>query len=114
MANAYYNLGHALQAKNDLTDALTQYETVKSLVANNPASLKEINQEIAALNKQISKEQGNQQQVSAPVAHTPYTQTPLKLSSPSAQLPQKQNPIKIPAPTVSITPTTTPTPTPTK
>ncbi len=114
LANAYYNLGHALQAKNDLTDALTQYETVKSLVANNPASLKEINQEIAALNKQISKEQGNQQQVSAPVAHTPYTQTPLKLSSPSAQLPQKQNPIKIPAPTVSITPTTTPTPTPTK
>ncbi len=115
-ANAYYNLGRALQEKNDLTDALSQYEIVKNLVPDNPAALKQIKSEIATLNKQIGNQGNQQKSESAPVAHVPSTQTPLKLSTPSAELPQKQNPVQIPAPTVSITPTVSnaPTASPTK
>lgn len=111
LANAYYNLGHVFQAKNDLTDALSQYEIVKSLVANNPAALKQINSEIAAINKQAGSQSASEQASPSVVKHTSAKQTPLKLSTPSAELPQKKNPVQLPAPTVSITPTITPSPT---
>ena len=55
-ANAYYNLGHAYEAKGDLQSALTQYETVKSLVANDPTNYAKISNEISVLTqKSIDK-----------------------------------------------------------
>ena len=105
--NAYYNLGHVLEQTGDLKGALAQFETVRTLVANNPTNVAQINQEINALNAQI-----NQQS-----AQTTQTQTanPQALTTPSAQTLPKQNPpVKIPAPqsqTTTPTPTGGPTPT---
>ena len=108
-ANAYYNLGHALEQKGDLEGALAQYQTVKTLTVNDKENLKRINEEISALEKKINGEQ----------AVVPQTdEGSLQLSTPSAQLPTQNPPVKIPAPETVITPTpeetdTTPTTVPT-
>ena len=61
--NAYYNLGHALEQKQDIKGAVAQYETVKTLVANNnPAALKQITQEINMLTgKEEQPQQSNKE-----------------------------------------------------
>ncbi len=92
-ANAYYNLGHALEEKGDLSDALRAYQAVKQLSAGNKTNLDKINQEISALEAKIgqAKSQGTQIQ--------PETeQTPLSISEPSANLPPQNPPIKISPP----------------
>lgn len=106
-ANAYYNLGHVLQESGDLNGALTQFQTVRTLVANDPTNLAKINAEISALQSQIG-----QQQQSA--AQTQTTQTePSPLTVPTSQtLPPQKPPVKIPAPQTSGAPTETPSPTP--
>lgn len=111
-ANAYYNLGHALQGKNDLADALSEYQIVKNLVANDPKSLKQINAEIAAINKEIGKEKSQNTPIAKGSAQHvgQVPQAPLKLNNSSSSLPQKKNPVQIPAPKVSITPSQTPSP----
>lgn len=112
-ANAYYNLGHALENKSDLQNALIQYNTVKTLVANDAVNLKKITEEIEALQKTIGE--------AAPATGTAkpvglgVNQPPLSISTPSAQLPQQQPPVRIPAPGQAgqqntVTPTSIPTP----
>jgi len=91
-ANAYYNLGHALEEKGDLKNALAAYQTVKQLSAGNQTNLDRINAEIASLEAKIGK-------AAASVEVEPETsQTPLSISSPSAKLPPQKPPIKISPP----------------
>lgn len=101
-ANAYYNLGHALEEKGDLQNALVQYKTVKTLVANDKNSTKQIDDEIKALETRIgSSEQNGTQAVSG----TAENQPPLEIATPSAQLPARKPPVDIPSPDESPTPT---------
>ena len=113
-ANAYYNLGHVMVERGDLQGALTQFQNVKSLVANDPTNLAKINAEIAALQNEIGQQQKAAQD-QAPA--TSQTQTPLNVSAPGGTLPPHNPPVKIPAPetnnTVTPTPTGEPTVTPT-
>lgn len=99
-ANAYYNLGHALEAKGDLQNALVQYEAVRTLVAQEPENVKKITGEIDALTKKIGSEaQAAPQEQANRVTQPSQNQEPLKLSTPSAQIPnQGTTPVKIPAP----------------
>ncbi|MDP2638311.1 MAG: tetratricopeptide repeat protein [Candidatus Levybacteria bacterium] len=101
-ANSHYNLGHALEQKGDLQNALTQYQIVRSLVANDQASLEQIDREIAAL-------QGKASATTTPTANSDQA---LSIDKPAEQLPPQNPPVKIPAPD-EPTPTVTPTPTPT-
>lgn len=96
-ANAYYNLGHALEQKGDLQNALVQYQTVRNLVATDKASLDIINNEIKAIEAKIT---------STPVAQG--ADANLGISQPQAQLPEQNPPVKIPAPRPSASPTPSP------
>lgn len=109
LANAYYNLGHALEQKGDLENALIQYQTVKTLVVADPVNTKGINQEIAALEKKIK---GGEQVADTSTSKVePSTDEKLEISTPSAQLPERDQKVKIPAPSVSpaASPTVSPT-----
>lgn len=115
-ANAYYNLGHVLEEKGDLQNALTQYQTVQQLVANDKQNLDKITVEVKALQDKIGKEQANIQ-TKTPTEDT----TPLGVAKPQADFPPKNPKEKIPAPpaevvkpsvTVSPTPAATTTTTP--
>jgi len=106
LANAYYNLGHALEEKGELQTALTQYQTVKSLVSSDKDASKRIEDEIAKLEGRIgdAAQKGSQ----AALSPTDSEQSPLEISTPSAKLPVQKEPVKIPAPE-SVSPTPTPT-----
>ena len=99
-ANAYYNLGHALQEKGDLRGALAQYQTVRTLVLNDKANLDKIDAEIKAIESQLGQQASQTQTTTA--------NEPLSIPTPSAVLPKQNPPVKIPGP--SETPTVTPTP----
>ncbi|MDP2585561.1 MAG: tetratricopeptide repeat protein [Candidatus Levybacteria bacterium] len=88
-ANSHYNLGHVLEQKKDLQNALAQYQAVRSLVSNDKASLDQIDKEIAAL-------QGQAQAQANPIANQP-----LSVNQPEAQLPPQNPPVKIPAPPIA-------------
>lgn len=88
-SNSHYNLGHALEQKGDLENALVQYNIVKNLVVNDKASLKQIDKEIAAL-------QGKVQERNAP-----DKTGALNIDTPETQLPPQNPPVKIPAPQVA-------------
>lgn len=103
-ANAYYNLGHAFESKNDLNNALLAYQQVKALVANDKEGVKKISEEIDMLQKKIGGQAGAQAQT--PQAAT-TSQTPLEVSKPAAQLPERDPKVKIPGPTVSPIPSPT-------
>ena len=92
-ANAHYNLGHALENKNDLNNALAQYQIVKALVVSDQNSLKQITSEIETLERKI---EGKETATTPGIP--PSTVPPLNLSTPSAQLPPQNPPIKIPPP----------------
>lgn len=113
-ANAYYNLGHALENKGNLQGALTQYNTVKTLVAQNSEAIKKINGEITALQEKIGEGQAKPGEGSARMAASKegttvldtkesVNQQPLKLNTPPSQLPQQQPQVKIPAPSEATT-----------
>ncbi len=89
-ANSHYNLGHALEQKGDLQNALAQYQVVRTLVANDKASLDQIDKEIAALQGKTQDES----QVTNP-------NQPLSVNKPEAQLPAQNPPVKIPAPPIA-------------
>ncbi len=97
-ANAYYNLGHALEEKGQLAGALQQYQTVAQLVANDKTSVKLINEEINALQARIGEE-GSQVTPDTEVA--PTEDTELKLQKPQTQFPERDPREQIPAPPVS-------------
>lgn len=108
-ANAYYNLGHALEEKKDLQGALAQYQVVKQLVKDNPENIKKIDAEIEALTKRIGEAQNNQAasnvQPSDEAANQPLTQADEK---PATTLPERDPQVEIPGPTGSVpTPTGT-------
>lgn len=113
-ANAYYNLGHALEAKGDLTTALQYYQVVKELVAQDKPNTEKITAEIDTLQKKI----GEQAVAGAKAPEAPSgaaaDQSPLDVNKPSTQLPERDPKIKIPGPSSSPTPgKKTPTPSPT-
>lgn len=97
-ANAYYNLGHALEQKGDLQGALTLYQTVQTLVRNTPADLAKVNEEIEALQKKIvaAKEPEKTEKTGGA-----EKQPPLEISTPVVQLPEQKPPVTIPAPVAS-------------
>lgn len=104
-ANSHYNLGHALEQKGELQNALAQYEIVKTLVANDKVSLDQITKEVEALKNRIAS--GSE---TAVTGSEPQEQT-LNINTPPAQLPPQNPPVKIPAPDE---PTPTPTEEPSK
>lgn len=87
-ANSHYNLGHTLEQKGDSQNALAQYQAVRTLVANDKASLDQIDKEIAALQNKTQTAQ--ETAVNA--------NQPLNINQPEAQLPPQNPPVKIPAP----------------
>jgi tetratricopeptide (TPR) repeat protein len=110
-ANAYYNLGHALESKGDFQNALSAYQTVKSLVGSNQDNINKINAEINAVQAKI----GNQQKGNTANTQTTGSQTenqqPLNVNQAETQLPERNPQVKIPAPTVSVKPSASPEPT---
>ncbi len=104
-ANAYYNLGHVMEEKGDLANALPQYQAVRQLVANDKANADKIDAEIKALQDKI----GAAQQEANNEAIQPTTDnTPLNLNRPETEFPPKDPRVTIPEP-----PKGQPTPTPT-
>lgn len=79
-ANAYYNLGYALKEQADLKGAIEQLEIVKTLVKNDPQSLKKIEEEINLLRSGLAPEKN-------------------PAGAPQASLPPQNPPVTIPAPT---------------
>lgn len=112
LANAYYNLGHALESKGDLQGALTQYQAVRSLMQSDQENLKKIDEEIKALQTKI----GTTQQTNAqtPAATTAENQPPLGINEPSPKLPERQplEEIEGPSTTPAVSPSPTETPAP--
>ena len=109
-ANAYYNLGHVLENKEDLENALIQYQTVRTLVASDQNNLKLITKEIEAMQKRIETNQASQAG-----AQTAGETDSLGINQPKTQLPEQKTPIKIPPPppvTPSPSPSASPTPSP--
>lgn len=97
LANARYNLAHALEAKDDLKNALVQYQKVKELVQNDPQSLKKITDEIKTLEEKIGQKTEETKEAS-PTAQLSRTQPPLQLSSPSGAIKPPKVPVEIPPP----------------
>ena len=98
-ANAYYNLAHAYEQKQDYQNAIVALQAVKQLVASDKANSDKVAGEIADLQ---AKAGGNNAQKPAPSV-TP-TQQSQQLSLPQAQptLPvQQQVPLTSPTPTQS-------------
>lgn len=123
-ANAYYNLGHALEMKGNFEEALSAYKIVQTLVANDAESGKKISEEIAALEEKMR----NQNNTQAQDQQTGTQQSPeeepveervnksLNINDSKTTLPERNPKVKIPGPTLQAEPTskTTPTPQPTE
>ena len=118
--NAYYNLGHALEAKGDLNQAYAAYQIVKSLVASDKTNSKQIADEIEALKKKaatLQAQAAQQQQVAGaqtqatPTPVVAEQQGPLKVDKPTTQLPERNPKAKISGPTISPVPSASPAPT---
>lgn len=90
-ANSHYNLGHVLEQKKDIQNALAQYQVVKSLVANDKVSLEQINKEVEALENKTKTE----------INPLTNANPSLNVNAPAAQLPPQNPPVKIPAPNVA-------------
>jgi tetratricopeptide (TPR) repeat protein len=115
--NAFYNLGHALEAKGDLKDALEVYKTVRNLVKDNKENASKIDAEIKAVEEKIK--QPNNQSRTNNQQPTEENQTDLEVDKPTTSLPERNPRVNIPGPTLTpiISPTkspgkTTPTPLP--
>ncbi len=117
-ANAYYNIGHALESKNDLARALNAYEIVKSLITNDAETTKKITAEIDALKAKVGN--GQQQVAGAETNGLPKpeenqpaeNQEPIDVNKPAAQLPTRSPKAPIEGPEITPTPTSEVTPSP--
>lgn len=97
-ANAYYNLGHAYEAKGDpanLLNALNFYQSVRNLVPPGSEDATRIEAEIAALQKRIP---GQEPILPEATPEQVTKQEPLKVSTPSGQLPQQKPPVTVEGP----------------
>lgn len=103
-ANGYYNLGHALESKGDLQNALAVYKTVQSLVAEDKQSLEQIIKEIQALEQKIAQGTSTPTQASDEAAIQTAGQQ-LDINEPARQLPERNPQVEIPNPGVTISPT---------
>lgn len=102
LANAYYNLGHSLESKGDLTQALAAYQAVEQLTREDKESNDKIKAEISALQAKVGSA-GAAAQSTAPQSPT-TAQPPLELNTPSTEInPGTQVDVAPP-------PSTTPTP----
>ena len=108
-ANAYYNLGHALEMKGDLQNALASYQAVRTLVSSNKENVARIDADIAALQKK-AEEKDKTVEATSPDVQPSDTNQAIDVNKPSTTLPQRDPQVKIPAPTVSPT-KAAPTPT---
>jgi tetratricopeptide (TPR) repeat protein len=102
-ANSYYNLGHVLEQKKDYQSALTQYQTVRSLVGKDKTSLAQIEKEIAAIQDkaQAQSQQAQSQAQTNNQAATNTTNQPLNINQPEAKLPAQNPPVQILAPPIA-------------
>ncbi len=100
-ANAYYNLGHALEEKGDLQNAMSQYEIVKRLVANDKNSLDVITNEIASLNDKINSNATVSEESEEVAGASATSDQQLNIDTPKTTLPPKTPQVKIPAPDVA-------------
>ncbi len=113
-ANAYYNLGHALEEKGEYEQAKAAYETVKTLVAGNDENYKKISSDMEALAKRkAGQKQAVAGEATAPAQATSDAQKAIDVNKSETQLPERNPQEEIPAPTippVAATPTTAETP----
>lgn len=112
-ANGYYNLGHALEQKGDLENALVSYKIVQQLVKQDAESTKRISEEVKGLETRIGEV------AAAPKTQieSNTTQTPLNINQPQATFPPQKPPVKISPPPAgpqavepSASPSVSPTP----
>jgi len=109
-ANAYYNIGHALESKGNLQDALSAYEIVRKLVENDATNRTKIDGEIATVKSKIaSQNQSQNPGTQATNVQPAAEQQPLTVNKPTTTLPERNPQVKIPAPTVSVTAAPSPT-----
>lgn len=105
-ANAYYNLGHALEAKGDLKNAVIAYQAAASLLPNDSEDKKKLEAEMEVILEKVGTE------VTPGTSPVPAggTENQPGLTVPATPAPTSTQQIKIsPAPTGVIA-----TPTPTK
>ncbi len=111
-ANAYYNLGHALEQKGNLEAALNEYKIVQSLVAKDQNNLNKINDEIKTLETKITEQKAQYKTPTSASNNANVTeenkQEPLKINQPDTQLPERKPKMEIPGPKVSATPSKEP------
>lgn len=113
-ANAYYNLGHAYEAKGDqasLKNAVQAYQIVASLTTSDKTNNAKVKSEIDAVQKKLSGQGAQQTQA----ANQQGDQSSLTVDQPAAQLPDRDPKAQIQAPPKGIvtpTPTTSPSITP--
>lgn len=113
-ANAYYNLGHAMEMKGSLQEALTYYQAVKRLVVTDSENTKKVTEEIEALQAKINTQQSQAANKQAQETVAVPSTTPaesgnetLNINKAPAQLPGVKQKINIPGPSISILPTET-------
>ncbi len=95
--NGYYNLGHALEEKGNLQDALQAYQIVKQLSVNNKQNVDQIDKEIKAIEDKIGKQKTAGNQNTQPPSGTDQP-APLTVNQPQTALPTGVPPIKISPP----------------
>lgn len=106
-ANAYYNLGHALEQQEQYEAALNQYLIVRNLVANDEASLTQINKEIEAMQARVGQAANTD---AAEGVEPSGNQDPLGVNEPENQLPERDPQVEIPGPSPRPSGTVTPSP----
>lgn len=101
-ANAYYNMGHALESKKDYNNAIAAYEVVKNLVVKDKENVKKITAEIEALKKRVAS--GEASAPTASESAQPTADLNVK-DKPENTLPEQDPQVKIPGPSEAPTPT---------
>ncbi len=108
-ANAYYNLGHTMENKGDLSGALRQYQVVEQLVKAQKEDITKIQEEIKVLQAKIAKQTPPQSQ-----AEDQTGTDDLSINQPETTLPEQKEKAPIDGPEVKLTPTPTPSTPPSK
>lgn len=97
-ANAYYNMGHALEKKGDLTGALAQYRIVQNLVPDLPEDKTKIDAEVEVIVNRIGEAEAAAAVEKTKIGPAELPQPPLEIATPSATLPEQKPPVVIPQP----------------